>query len=110
MNDDQMDRSPLVERLVAELATLEDGAPTFASVAAKLAVSHRTLRRRLRAEGTSYSKLLALVRLEAARRCLADDSLTIDQIAYQLGYTEPTNFRHAFRRWTGRAPGAYRTG
>ncbi|WP_309645815.1 helix-turn-helix transcriptional regulator [Phenylobacterium sp.] len=110
MDDDQGGRPGLVERLVAELETLEDGAPTFACVAAKLVVSHRTLRRRLKAEGTSYSKLLAMVRLEAARRCLANDNLTIDEIAYQLGYTEPTNFRHAFRRWTGQPPSAYRAG
>lgn len=110
MDDEQKAQPSLVDRLAAELATLEDGAPTFACVAAKLAVSHRTLRRRLQAEGTSYSKLLASVRLEAARRCLANDNLTIDEIAYQLGYTEPTNFRHAFRRWTGSTPSAFRVG
>lgn len=98
----------LVARIVAELAILEDGAPPFACVAAKLGMSHRTLRRRLRAEGTSYSKILAEVRLEAALTCLTNDSITIDEIAYQLGYTEPTNFRHAFRRWTGNPPSAYR--
>ena len=101
-------RPDLVARLAAELVSLEDGAPTFAFVADKLGVSHRTLRRRLRELGTSYSKVLAMVRLEAARQRLANDNLTIDEIAYQLGYTEPTNFRHAFRRWTGLAPSAYR--
>jgi len=110
MDQSQTAQPTWVERLVAELASLEDGAPTFAFVAAKLAVSHRTLRRRLQAEGASYSKLLAAVRLEAARRCLANDNLTIDEIAYQLGYTEPTNFRHAFRRWTGCSPSAFRVG
>ncbi len=109
MTDDiKTQRPDLVERLAAELVSLEDGAPTFAFVAGKLGVSHRTLRRRLRELGTSYSKVLAMVRLEAARQRLANDNLTIDEIAYQLGYTEPTNFRHAFRRWTGCAPSAYR--
>ncbi len=110
METNRSGRPSFITRLTAELASLEDGAPTFACVAAKLGVSHRTLRRRLKAEGASYSKVLAMVRLEAARQCLANDNLTIDEIAYQLGYTEPTNFRHAFRRWTGRPPSAYRAG
>ena len=108
MTDFRKGRPHLVARIAAELTTLEDGAPPFACVAAKLGISHRTLRRRLQAEGTSYSKVLAEVRLEAAMQCLTSDNITIDEIAYQLGYTEPTNFRHAFRRWTGSPPSTYR--
>lgn len=71
-------------------------------------MSHRTLRRRLQELGTSYTQMVADLRLDCAQRALASGGVTIAEIAYQLGYTEPTNFRHAFRRWTGHSPSSFR--
>lgn len=97
-----------VSRVRKQFADLDAHVPTLAEVARALAVSERTLRRRLREYGTSYSELLQEVRRNSALTALVYSSLTVDQIAAQLGYTETTNFRHAFRRWLGDSPHAFR--
>ena len=78
-------------------------------VAAELAgLSPRTFRRRLAEEGTSWRKVLDEARLEACNRLLRDPELTLDEIAGQLGYSDPAHLTRAFRRWTGEAPSSYR--
>jgi AraC-like DNA-binding protein len=57
---------------------------------------------------TSYSLILQEVRRGLAETALTETDCTIDEIAAMLGYTETTNFRHAFRRWIGKSPHAYR--
>ena len=79
-------------------------------VCRRLGVSERTLRRQLRDEGHSFRQLQEDVRRELAEQCLADPALSLEAIAERLGYSETANFCHAFRRWTGRSPGAYRRG
>lgn len=86
-------------RIAQELAA---GAPA-ARVAAALGLSERTLRRRLAAEGTSYSELLDEVRSGLAAGLLAT-SLSLDDVALRLGYAEASSLIHAHRRWTGRTP------
>ncbi|MDT9595190.1 helix-turn-helix domain-containing protein [Nocardioides zeae] len=78
------------------------GAPA-ATVAARLGLSERTLRRRLAAQGTSYSELLDEVRSGLASVLLAGP-LPLDDVALQLGYAEASSLIHAHRRWTGRTP------
>lgn len=87
---------------------LEDHVPTLQEVAKALAMSERTLRRHLRALDTSYSQILEDVRRESAEIALLHSSLTVDQIAGMLGYSETANFRHAFRRWFGMSPRTFR--
>ena len=77
-------------------------------VAGKLEVTSRTLQRRLKKEDTSYVALREQVRFELAQRYLEDSHLTMDKIANRLGFSEPTNFYHAFKRWTNISPGEYR--
>jgi AraC-like DNA-binding protein len=72
-------------------------------IAAMLNVSARTYRRRLAEEGTSFQALLDEVRAEHATRHLREGRLPIASIAYQLGFNDPSNFRRAYRRWTGHA-------
>ena len=91
-----------------QFEALSDHVPTLGEIARSLAVSERTLRRRLQAQDTSYSELLQEVRREHAETALAQSNLTVDEIAARLGYTETTNFRHAFRRWLGVSPHAFR--
>jgi AraC-like DNA-binding protein len=67
-------------------------------------MTERTLRRRLEKDGLSFQALLDEVRHRAAVLLLDDDALTVAAVAERLGYSEPRSFRHAFRRWTGRAP------
>jgi AraC-like DNA-binding protein len=100
--------SVLVRALQALVFELEHGPASLGDIANRLALSERTLRRRLRALGTSYNKILQDVRSCAAQEWLRDSNLTMESIAWRLGYTETANFRHAFKRWTGQSPQAFR--
>jgi AraC-like DNA-binding protein len=82
--------------------------PGIDHVAGQLHVSVRTLRRRLSEEGSSFRSLLEEVRFQLAREYLLDTRLALAEIADLLGYTEPGNFSHAFRRWSGQSPRQYR--
>ncbi|NKY49367.1 AraC family transcriptional regulator [Nocardia vermiculata] len=82
--------------------------PPIEVVARDLTMSVRTLRRRLTDAGTSYRALLDEVRRALAQEMLSGTPLTIDDIAIRLGYAEATPFIHAFKRWTGTTPAAYR--
>ncbi|WP_169577619.1 AraC family transcriptional regulator [Sinimarinibacterium sp. CAU 1509] len=73
-----------------------------------LHVSSRTLNRRLLAEGTSYHAMVDSSMKSLAVHLLGETTLTVDAIAYDLGYEHPSNFRRAFRRWFGMSPATYR--
>lgn len=73
-----------------------------------LAISGRTLSRRLAEEGTSFRLLLDDVRREFACALLHDRSLSIGDVAFFLQYSEPAAFHRSFRRWTGQTPRAFR--
>ena len=81
---------------------------TLDAMAAGLAVSRRTLTRRLAEEGTSFRDILDEVRSDFARALLQDRSLSIGDIAFFLQYSEPAAFHRSFRRWTGLTPQAFR--
>jgi AraC-like DNA-binding protein len=82
--------------------------PNIDEVAEKLHVSPRTLRRRLSEEGSSYRELLEEVRFQLGKEYLLDTRLPLAEISDLLGYTEPGNFSHAFRRWSGQSPRSFR--
>ncbi len=77
---------------------------SMTALAGALHMTERTLRRRLEKDGLSFQALLDDVRHQTAILLLDDDALTVAAVAERLGYSEPRSFRHAFRRWTGRAP------
>ena len=81
---------------------------TADSVAKALAMSRRTLTRRLGEEGTSFRAILDDVRAELSRALLQDRSLSIADVAFFLQYSEPAAFHRSFRRWTGQTPQNYR--
>lgn len=83
--------------------------PDIEQVAEKLGMSTRTLRRRLKEEGSSYRALLDDIRYGLAREYLGRTGLGMEEITTLLGYTEPGNFSHAFRRWSGQSPSAWRS-
>lgn len=83
--------------------------PPVDVVASHLATSTRTLSRSLQEIGTSYQRILDEVRKEMAIEYLRNSSLPIEEIAALVGYSDPSNFRKAFRRWTGHAPSYYRS-
>ncbi|MGA0613814.1 AraC family transcriptional regulator [Paracoccus sp. KR1-242] len=96
-----------IERLVLS-ALPKGGPPDIAQIAKAVALSERTLARKLQAEGTSYQGLVNEIRRDAAKSYLADRSFSIRQVAYLLGYSEQSGFTTAFRRWTNQTPRAYR--
>lgn len=88
--------------------SLLHGAPSLPEVARSLAVSTRTLQRRLAAEQASFSDVLDDVRRERAARYLREPTLSIAEVAYLLGYTEHASFYRAFRRWYDQTPAEFR--
>ncbi|WP_428929782.1 AraC family transcriptional regulator ligand-binding domain-containing protein [Marinibacterium sp. SX1] len=84
------------------------GACDLPSVAGQMHMTPRTLQRRLRAEGHSFTDLVDGLRLDRARRLLTGSALPVTEIAYQLGYSDTAHFSRAFRRLTGCSPSAYR--
>lgn len=80
------------------------------TIAARLNTTPRTLRRRLQTEGTSYQDILAEVRCQLAKEYLRTTRLSTEHIADALGFSDAANFRHAFRRWTGKTTSEFRTG
>lgn len=87
---------------------LKGSVPPLSEVARELAMSDRNLQRALRNDGTSYQKLLDDVRRDLALRHLSAPGTSASQVGFLLGFSEPSAFHRAFRRWTGKAPGAYR--
>lgn len=81
---------------------------TSAAMAQLLALSERTLRRRLAEEGASFQQLLQTQRQALARHYLHDPSLSLLDIALLLGYAEHSAFTTAFRQWQGVSPQQYR--
>jgi len=92
------------ERLSARLG----GDTSLVRIAGDLRVSARTLQRQLAADGMSFQELLEEVRHARAVALLVESDASVEHIALRLGYGDPSNFRRAFRRWTGVAPAAYR--
>lgn len=90
------------------LASAGEGMPSIEAVARRLAMSERTLRRRLAAEGTGFQDVVDRFRESRARELLVYSREPVEQIADRLGYRESSSFIHAFKRWTGVTPGAFR--
>ena len=91
-----------LQKAIAPL--LPHGKARADTVARQLGMSHRTLARRLSAEGLTFSGILDELKADLARRYLQDKDLAISQIAWLLGYREVSAFTHAFKRWTGKTP------
>ncbi|MDP2227217.1 MAG: AraC family transcriptional regulator [Moraxellaceae bacterium] len=84
--------------------------PEFEDVAAMLALAPQTLRRRLKDEGSSFQGIKDQVRRDAAIYYLSRPILSITEIAELMGFSEPSTFHRAFKKWTGITPGEYRQG
>jgi len=89
--------------------TLSDGRPTLSRIAPALAMPPRTLQRRLAEEGTSLQHEVEDVRKAMAMALLRDRSIPIDEVAFLLGYPEPSTLFRSFKRWTGSTPQRYRS-
>ena len=101
-------REGVAGRVRRALLARSPGPTRFEDIAGDLGLSPRTLRRRLREQGTSFRKLADELRAELAIKCIRETDLSFDEIAATLGFSEPAAFRHAFRRWTKSAPNRFR--
>lgn len=91
-------------------ALLMSGATAFnlESAARAMHLSARTLRRRLTEHGTTFQQLVGVIRRAESTRLLRTTSLSLDQLADRLGYSDTSNFARAFQKWTGMTPGTFR--
>ncbi len=104
-----LDRDDIVGRAKAEiLRQLPSGTFSEESVGKALNLSLRTFQRRLRDAGTAYRELLEAVRRDLALQYIANPRLSITEISYLLGFSEPSSFARSFRRWNGTSPSAVR--
>ena len=94
-------QSMVANQLVDLLPSGESGT---AAIALRLGMSRRSFTRHLAEEGTTFGEILEQLRQRLASRYLADDRMSLQQIAWLLGYSEPGAFTHAYRRWTGTTP------
>lgn len=107
---DLLHKHQLIDEIEKLLASdlLESGAFDQNIVAQHLNCSTRSLRADLQQLNTTYEKVIAQYRERLARRLLSHTHESIDQIVYLTGFSEPSAFSRAFKRWTGETPSAYR--
>ena len=105
----EMDRKDEHTRIVTKiiLSKLDDEALSINKVAKEMAVSVRTLQKRLEDEGVLFSDLYKDIRQRLAQKYLREN-YTVEQITYLLGFSEPSVFRKAFKKWLGVTPREYR--
>ena len=97
--------SGLQSMVVSQLVNLlPSGESRGAAVAQRLNMSTRSFTRHLAEEGTTFGEILERLRQRLASRYLADDNMSIQQVAWLLGYSELGAFTHAYKRWTGTTP------
>jgi AraC-like DNA-binding protein len=108
-----MESDPLVNNLSAQVKAMighdfSDGFPAFETISSALNMSAPTLRRRLKREGTTFQQLKDEARCEAAKLCLDRPDLSINEVALQMGFTDPSAFHRSFKKWTRQTPGQFR--
>ncbi|MBC7172282.1 MAG: AraC family transcriptional regulator [Polyangiaceae bacterium] len=99
-----------LEQRVADLLALEVELSELDVnvVAARLGLGARTLQRRLGEEGSSWSSILEAEQKKRACSALSDTSMPIKELAFHVGFSEPSAFHRAFKRWTGTTPNEFR--
>lgn len=96
-----------VEEVLSQL--LPHAEANQSNVAKQLAMSTRTLSRKLLSEGLAFTTILDETRSALADKYLTERDLPVSQIAWLLGYREVSSFNHAFKRWTGMTPQQFRS-
>lgn len=110
LNDRASRRTSVRSRVEDQIAQLlPHGKANAEEVARRLGMSRRTLARALSSEGVGFSNVLEALRIALARHYLEEAERPISEIAWLLGYSEISSFSHAFVRWTGLTPRAYRS-
>lgn len=104
-----LDRKDIVARARSAIATrLPDGEPSRKAVASKLAMSERTLARRLAERDLTFTRLVDEVRGQLAKEYLRQTRFSVTDVAFLLGFSDQSNFARAFKRWSGDSPSEFR--
>jgi AraC-like DNA-binding protein len=103
---DQQDIAGRTKSVIFEL--LPSGRVSIDEIASNLRMSVRTLRRRLKQAGISFKDLLAETRRELGERYIRDNSLSLTEVAFMLGFSDSSSFSRAYKSWTGQSPSDYR--
>jgi AraC-like DNA-binding protein len=109
---ERMPRGGFMEDLRSRIAAgiLAGEAVSLSASAVPLGIGPRTLQRRLRERGMTFRNMADDVRLDLARKMLADPNIALAEIAHRLGYSQPSAFHRAFRRATATTPRLFRLG
>jgi len=89
------------------MPTLHTGDPSMDSIASKMGLNRQALLGLLKAEGTTFEKVVDELRHQMALEYLNGKKVSVKETAYLVGFSEPAAFSRAFKRWTGRSPGEY---
>ncbi|REJ82802.1 MAG: helix-turn-helix domain-containing protein [Acidobacteria bacterium] len=105
-----LDERDPIEDLVRQTVSrsLSAGVPRMRTVARRLAMSERTLQRRLAEQDLTFKDLLAATREQLARNLLEHSSYSLSEIGFLTGFSEQSAFTRAFKRWSGSTPTAFR--
>jgi AraC-like DNA-binding protein len=95
-----------VEALIMPI--LHTGDVSAETIASKLGTSRQTVYRNLKAEGVTFEHVLDALRHRMALHYLAGKKVSVNETAYLVGFSEPSAFSRAFKRWTGKSPRAMR--
>lgn len=101
-------QNPISKKIIQKIQHNKDIILSLDQLAYTLSMSPRTLRRRLEKEGTSYKELVSEFQKKRVIKLLETTTLSIEQIAAEIGYSDVPNLYRAFKRWTGKNPGSYR--
>lgn len=108
---DKLDRDDIINRVRSAIIDhLPSGNVTHAKISKSLAISVRSLQRKLQQAGTTFRNLLDSTREELARQYVRDTSVDLIETAFLLGFSEHSAFSRAFKRWTGFSPKEVRKG
>ncbi|RLA11011.1 MAG: hypothetical protein DRQ59_10705 [Gammaproteobacteria bacterium] len=105
----QLDRSDLSMQVQSKLIErLPSGQVNEEMIASAINVSQRSLQRKLKEQGVSFTQLLEDTRRDLGLQYVRDPQRSFNEIAFLLGFAEPGNFTRAFKRWYGKSPSKYR--
>ncbi len=109
MENNEADGNNLSAQVKAMIGhDFSEGFPSFEAISSALNMSAPTLRRRLKGEGTTFQQLKDGCRCDAAKFHLERAEQSINEVALQLGFTDPSAFHRSFKKWMGQTPGQYR--
>jgi AraC-like DNA-binding protein len=105
----QIDHDDLGMRVKSKLIEhLPGGHISEADIASSIHVSQRSLQRKLKEQGMSFSQLVESTRRELSLQYVRDPQYSFNEVAFLLGFTEPANFSRAFKRWYDKSPSQFR--